>query len=109
MNADGNTLLHQAADHGHPTIIQKLIELNADLQANNANGRTAVGLAARNGRLKCLKLLTKAIRDKGLEVFTDGEVAIILASYNGHSLSSIKFECDAQVNVWPNCMNKARM
>jgi ankyrin repeat protein len=83
--SDGNSLLHRVTQHDHYTLIRKLVDMGADLQATNANGRTPVALAARNGRLKCMMLLTDEIKTRGWDVFTDGGQAIILAAYNGHN------------------------
>ena len=42
---DGNTVLHHAASHGHPGLVQALLSLKADTGKTNLEGRTPLELA----------------------------------------------------------------
>lgn len=42
---DGNTVLHHAASHGHPGLVQALLSVKADTGKTNLEGRTPLELA----------------------------------------------------------------
>jgi hypothetical protein len=71
------TALHGAAQHGFNSFVTFLVEHGADLQAKDANGRTALDMArgtgvAGRGQAEAFpetaKLIEKLLADKGLAV-----------------------------------------
>lgn len=64
------TLLHAASYDGQTAIIELLIELGADVNAKESNGRTPLHHAANNGHLEVIELLVRCGAD--LEA-SDGE------------------------------------
>ena len=62
-NAVGHTPLHDAADAGKVTILQRLIDAGADVDARNDNGSTPLHLASLWGNLDCVKALLAAGAD----------------------------------------------
>jgi ankyrin repeat protein len=59
-DAEGNTLLIEAARFGHDDIARSLIAHGADLQAKNKDGETALMPAVKNGHQDMVKVLTEA-------------------------------------------------
>lgn len=56
----GSTALHYASNDGKLTLVQRLIELGADVNASNANWfRSPLSWAANNAQIETIKLLLK--------------------------------------------------
>lgn len=53
------TLLHHAAEHGYPVVIDRLLDLGIDINAKDEVQETALFYAARNGHYEVVKLLLK--------------------------------------------------
>ena len=75
--APHETALHGAAQHGSTAFVKFLVEHGADLQAKDANGRTALDMARGTGQSgrgaaeafpETAKLIEKLMADKGLAV-----------------------------------------
>ncbi|MCU0897267.1 MAG: ankyrin repeat domain-containing protein [Burkholderiales bacterium] len=67
-NAQGRTLLMQAAWDGHIEIVQLLLDKRARLNVRNPSGETAIMLAAMRGNLAVVELLY----NKGAEINHSG-------------------------------------
>ena len=55
---DGNTLLHWAAKRGHVNIVKFLLDMGAEKDVNNINGRMPIHLAENYGHTEIVSLLT---------------------------------------------------
>ena len=55
-----NVALLAAAEHGNESQIEKLLQGEADVDAQDDGGATAMHKAAQNGNIKCLSLLISA-------------------------------------------------
>ncbi|KAI9764162.1 MAG: hypothetical protein M1840_008644 [Geoglossum simile] len=53
-----DTPLLRAAEKGHETVARLLLEKGADLNAKTLDGKTALHLAAENGHVMVVRLLT---------------------------------------------------
>lgn len=62
VNTDliGTSLLHEASKLGHAGLVEMLLQLGADYRHRNCLKETALDLAMRYGRAKCVKLLRTA-------------------------------------------------
>jgi ankyrin repeat protein len=59
VNNIGKALLLSAAEKGHKTVVNLLLENGADLESKDgSNGRTPLWRAAENGHEAVIKLLT---------------------------------------------------
>jgi ankyrin repeat protein len=56
-NANGETPLHIAADHGHVETVTALVMHGADKEATDANGDTPLHYAASNGHEETVETL----------------------------------------------------
>lgn len=74
--------LGSAAKHGHLQIVQLLLAAGANLEAQNAQGYTALTAAAATGQLNVVRFLVEA----GAQLKTTplGETALSLAAKGGH-------------------------
>jgi len=48
-SSTGDSALHAAVREGHVDVVQALLDTGADLEVTDANGATAIGVAARVG------------------------------------------------------------
>ncbi|VUZ95856.1 acyl-CoA-binding protein, putative [Plasmodium vivax] len=62
-NSDGLCALHYACDRGYLDIVKVLIELGADVNADDSCGDTALHIAAYSGQTEIIKYLTSAGAD----------------------------------------------
>ncbi len=67
----GNTPLHLAALNGYgPSILQKLIQINSDINSENYFSETALTMAAKNNNIKGIEfLLSKGAKKNILTSF----------------------------------------
>ncbi len=77
----GNTLLMLAVRDSNDDIVALLIAHRANLNSLNANGDTALGLAALRGSLPMVKRLVEA----GAQVDTPNWSPLMYAAFNGHA------------------------
>ncbi|KAH0346535.1 hypothetical protein KCU81_g3912, partial [Aureobasidium melanogenum] len=61
---NGKTLLHLAAENGRTSVIERCLELGAEVNATDVSGRTALHYAARNGHVEVVKILVQAKADR---------------------------------------------
>ncbi|UJR21124.1 hypothetical protein I4U23_024224 [Adineta vaga] len=59
QNEDGKTPLHLAAEHGHNSSINSLLQYNADVLLANYLGQLPLHAAIQNGHSQCVELLIK--------------------------------------------------
>lgn len=88
VNSSKETLLHVAAENGHLSIAELLIQKGARLDLQNDAGHTALHRAASRGHTELMKTLVKA----GAPIHTldlKGKTPIHLAAENRH-LKSVK-------------------
>ena len=81
---DLDLALVEASHAGSTDIVSLLLDKGADVNAQDADGYTALSIASRNGHTEVVKLLL----DKGADVNVqdaDGDTALIWASRNGHT------------------------
>ena len=64
MNRNQQTLLHIAAAGGYTQIIEMLISTEANVTAKDANHRTPLHCAAKNGRVVAVKRLMEVAYDQ---------------------------------------------
>ena len=72
-----------AAENGHLEVIEALIKADADVNASNKNGTTALQVAAINGHLKVVEALIEAGADVNASN-NNGVTALQVAAENGH-------------------------
>ena len=78
----GSTALHDAACQGHPDVLQALLDAGADIEAKDAEGRSALLVASSVGEVKSAKVLVEA----GAEVCAtddEGNTCLIIAAVFG--------------------------
>ncbi|XP_067454225.1 CARD- and ANK-domain containing inflammasome adapter protein [Thunnus thynnus] len=88
VNSSNETLLHVAAEHGHLSIIELLLQRGARLDLKDNKGHTALHRAASRGHTEIVRALIKA----GTLNYTldlQGKTPIHLAAENEH-LNSVK-------------------
>lgn len=78
-NAQGRTLLMQAAWEGHTEIVQVLVDKRARLNVRNPNGETAIMLAAMRGNLAIVEFLYS----KGAEINHAGWTPLHYCAWEG--------------------------
>jgi ankyrin repeat protein len=93
---DDSTALIQAAQHGHETTVQLLLDRGANIHVKNFYGRTALDLAADNGRESTVRLLLN--RGKFEARDTNVWTALLVAADSGH-VSTVRLLLDRGVNV----------
>jgi ankyrin repeat protein len=96
----GRMVLHWAAWHGHLDVINILIEMEANVNAEDGEGLTPLHLAAFNGNLNIVMALIKA----GAEVDRkDKRVrSPLYCAINEWNLDTIKALLEAGADVNPN-------
>ncbi len=83
---DGSTPLIRAAKYGHDEVVEALLaETGLDPDVRDRRGRTALHLAAANGKGKAVQALLAAGADRGLKD-NDGFTAEKIAKKKGHDL-----------------------
>ncbi|KAF7645591.1 hypothetical protein LDENG_00201500 [Lucifuga dentata] len=88
VNSSNETLLHVAAEHGHLSVIQLLLQKGARLDLQDNKGHTALHRAASRGHTEAVRALLKA----GSSIYTldvQAKTPIHLAAENEH-LESVK-------------------
>lgn len=88
VTSTNETLLHEAAEHGHLSIIELLIRKGATLDLQDSKGHTALHRAASRGHTNKVSALIQA----GAPIYTldlQGKTPVHLAAENKH-LSSVK-------------------
>ena len=87
LNANGQTVLHLAAQHGRQEITRLLLERIPDLAARDRMGRTALHLASLNGHAEVVETLAP---NSSVDTWDgDGDTPLRLASKSGH-MSAVK-------------------
>ena len=81
---DKNNALVAASKERNEYIVQKLIAINADINAKNNNGNTALIQASSKGSMNILDMLMNANANVN-ENNNNGYTALMYASINGHS------------------------
>jgi ankyrin repeat protein len=93
------TALSLAAENGHETIVQMLIEKGAELETKDSDGRTALQLATMGQHVEVVLILL----EKGAKVKAkgeDGKTVLHLAAENGHeAVVRLLLEHEADVNA----------
>ena len=105
-------LLHEVAEQGHSILKQLLTDNSQDVNVRNKNGRTALQLAAENGRTEAVKVLLADLRvnvhanDISLrdisDIFTDMSFCkspLYLAAENGHKKTVKVLLADPRVEL----------
>lgn len=88
VTSSNETLLHEAAEHGHLSIIELLIRKGATLDLQDSKGHTALHRAASRGHTNIVSALIQA----GAPIYTldlQSKTPVHLAAENKH-LSSVK-------------------
>lgn len=88
VNSSKETLLHVAAEYGHPSIIELLIHKGARLDPQDDRGLTALHRAASRGHTDIVRALAQA----GAPIYTldlQGKTPVHLAAENEH-MNSVK-------------------
>ncbi|XP_036970836.1 CARD- and ANK-containing Inflammasome Adaptor Protein [Acanthopagrus latus] len=88
VTSSNETLLHEAAEHGHLSIIEHLIRKGATLDLQDSKGHTALHRAASRGHTNIVNALVQA----GAPIYSldlQGRTPVHLAAENEH-LSSVK-------------------
>ncbi|KAL1022513.1 hypothetical protein UPYG_G00028690 [Umbra pygmaea] len=83
INSANETLLHIAAEHGHLSIIELLLDRGAQLDISDSEGRTPLHRAAHRGHKNVARALIKA----GAPIYNldkQSNTALHLATINGH-------------------------
>ena len=84
MEQAGWTRLHLAASCGMTDWVQELLAAGAEINPQDGDGDTPLGMAATNGHLDCVRLLLEA---SGIAVNlpdNEGETPLAKAAYHGH-------------------------
>ena len=85
MRTDGWTPLMIAVKNADLVAVQQLINHNANIELKNANGETALHIAACYGQEQIAKLLVEYYGDVHVnETKTDGWSPLMIAAKNGH-------------------------
>ena len=84
MKSDADPAKTAPDSNGQTQIAEALIAKGADLEAQNANGDTALFWAARNGHTEIAQTLIAKGADLGL-CDRNGNTAVTVAVYNGHA------------------------
>lgn len=96
-NEQGDSLLILAAYHGHPAVVQQLLQAGADPDALNDRGQTALGAAAFRGHLDVARQLLDG--GAGVDNPPGGRTAFMMAAmFNRVELMQLLKE--AGCNVW---------
>ncbi|KAI4093805.1 MAG: hypothetical protein LQ344_002709 [Seirophora lacunosa] len=75
-------VLHPPTENGHASIVAKLVQRGADVNATDAKGRSALHLAAERSQLAVLKVLLAAGADVNADA-GDGWTPLHQAGYSG--------------------------
>uniref|UniRef100_A0A0G4G6E5 Protein kinase domain-containing protein n=1 Tax=Chromera velia CCMP2878 TaxID=1169474 RepID=A0A0G4G6E5_9ALVE len=91
----GQTPLCTAAEEGHDTIVEMLLEAGANKDKTDENGRTPLYAAAEGGHDTVVEMLLEARAQKD-EADKDGKTALYAAAFFGHdNVVSILLEAGA--------------
>ena len=77
--------LHQAALEGNAKGITSLLATGADVNARDANGRTALMIAASAGKTDVVELLLVKGANPNMADYKEGRTALIVAAEAGHA------------------------
>jgi len=86
-NANGGTILHEAASGGHPGIISMLIQRRLDVSRKDRNGWTPLHYAASRGRGSAILVLLRRGADPDARTFA-GMNSVHLARLHGHDVTA---------------------
>ncbi|KAI0976277.1 hypothetical protein F4678DRAFT_482490 [Xylaria arbuscula] len=85
LGATIDRMLPEAAESGHLRIVERLLAANADVNAADRHGRTALQTAAKNGHVKVVeKLLTAGANVNAVPVGWNSQTALQAAAGSGH-------------------------
>jgi ankyrin repeat protein len=91
--------LHWAADGGHLTTVQMLVEAGAPINMGGMwRGSTAVHLSARNGHVEVVRYLHSRGANMNAQDMWNYATPLILAAEGGHS-EVIRFLLDRRVRI----------
>ena len=65
FNLSGKTPLHEACQGGHWEVLELLLDYTQELDVQDRDGQSAAHIAASNGEVKCLQILS----DKGVDIY----------------------------------------
>lgn len=92
--------LHQAAASGDLSLVQNKLSEDVNVDQRDAAGRTALMVAAENGRLQIVNLLLSKGADLNAHDNRFGSTAVMLAAYSGHEdIVEILIHNGADVNA----------
>ncbi|XP_063241973.1 receptor-interacting serine/threonine-protein kinase 4-like [Bacillus rossius redtenbacheri] len=95
--ADGDTILHGAAEGGCMALVTRLLDLGADLNARDNGGATPLVVAARYGRLEVVRLLSE--RGADLDCADGhGSTGLHVAAEGGH-LGVVRYLVEAGADL----------
>lgn len=83
-NDDDESLVHQAAIHGHKECLRLLNEIGCDLRKPNSEGKTAVYYSASYGHVDCLRLLSEFGCDLEPVTNDNGDTPAYIAAWFDH-------------------------
>ena len=86
-NANGGTILHEAAAGGHPGILSILLQRGMDVSRKDRNGWTPLHYAASRGRGSAILVLLRRGADPDTRTIA-GLQAVTLARLHGHDITA---------------------
>ena len=84
-DAQGQTLLHHAADRGDAVLATQLIGNGADVNARDKTGHTPLHLAAVRGHIPVVRALLTGGADVNAQDTLDGRTALMGAAHKGRN------------------------
>ena len=76
--------MYWAANRGHSTIVELLVDSGAQLDVLDNDGATPMMIAALSGNTDCVKTIQQAGGDMEIQSTATGATALIMASQEGH-------------------------
>lgn len=101
INSEHNTLLHIAASSGSLSVIQTLLELGADVEAQDCYKYTPAHYATKSDHVHCLKRLRNFEEDKKVRNETNSFEPLIItaAKYDSEGVALWLLECGESTEV----------